>query len=134
MYAETIRDERTKTTLAIIIYDLGDDPGARFLTEPEHQIQFGVLRHPAGKTIRLHCHVPHPRYVDETSEVLIIRKGSVRLRIGDTPTRTSERVLKAGHVAIIFSGWHSLEILQECEILEVKQGPYQEDKVYLQER
>jgi hypothetical protein len=44
------------------------------------------------------------------------------------------KVLKAGDVILLCSGGHGFEVLEEIEMIEIKQGPYSgvDDKVRFQ--
>lgn len=100
-------------------------PGITFFTPPEFSQQLGFLNHKAGYTVQAHTHNRVNRQVVNTQEVLIIRKGKVRIFL-----YTREReflrslLLEAGDLILLASGGHGLEILEDAEMIEVKQGPY----------
>jgi hypothetical protein len=83
------------------------------------------MRHPAGKLIAPHVHNPVPREVLFTQEVLLIRKGKLRVDFYDTEQHYCEsRILHAGDVILLIQGGHGFEVLEDVEMIEVKQGPY----------
>ena len=83
------------------------------------------MNHPAGKLIAPHVHNPVPREVQFTQEVLFIRKGRLRVDFYDTDHHYLEsRVLGGGDVILLIQGGHGFEVLEEVEMIEVKQGPY----------
>ena len=110
---------------AIIIRADYDESGIRFLTPPNLSQQLASMSHPAGKVISAHTHNPVPREVSYTQEALFIRKG--RLRV-DLYTQEHEyrvsRVLGPGDVILLISGGHGFEVLEDLNMVEVKQGPY----------
>ena len=100
-----------------------------FFTEPKEELQVGLLTHPVGKVVEPHFHFPRTRKINFTTEVLVIQKGRICVRFyNNDGTLAEQRTLIGGDVVIIFQGGHGLEVLNACEILEVKQGPYQPDE------
>jgi len=126
------RIEHGGDVLALIVYREFDRPGVSFFT-PEHlSQQLGFMRHPAGKVIAPHLHQPVPRQIAFTQETLFVRKGRLRVDFYDTRGRYLEsRELRAGDVILLIQGGHGFEMLDETELIEVKQGPYagEHDKI-----
>jgi hypothetical protein len=117
-----------KRLLAIIIPHDFTAPGVNFLTPDNLSQQLAFIRHPSGKLIDPHCHNPVSREVLYTQEVLVIKKGILRVDFYDDDRKYLEcRVLKAGDVILLAAGGHGFEVLEEVEIIEVKQGPYAGD-------
>jgi mannose-6-phosphate isomerase-like protein (cupin superfamily) len=115
--------------LAIIISHRFSEPGIHFFTPGELSQQLAFMRHPAGKEIPPHVHNPVPREVRFTQEVLFIRKGRLRVDFYDDGRSYLEsRVLEAGDVILLATGGHGFEVLEEVEMIEVKQGPYAGDR------
>jgi mannose-6-phosphate isomerase-like protein (cupin superfamily) len=101
------------------------EPGIKFFTSDELSQQLAFMRHPTGKLIDPHVHNPVPREVQFTQEVLFIRKGRLRVDFYDADQRYLEsRVLAPGDVILLIQGGHGFEVLEEVEMIEVKQGPY----------
>ncbi len=111
--------------LAIILKRNFNKPGIHFFTPSDFSQQLAYMRHPAGKIIPPHVHNPIPREVHYTQEVLVIRRGRMRVDFYDEKKAYLEsRILEAGDVILLASGGHGFEALEEIEIIEVKQGPY----------
>jgi mannose-6-phosphate isomerase-like protein (cupin superfamily) len=138
MFRETRRAERMDkkieavtfgdVTYAIIIRASFDEEGIHFFTPPEFSQQLAYMRHPSGKLIEPHVHNPVPREVCYTLEVLFIRRGRLRVDFYDDGRNYLEsRELAAGDVILLSSGGHGFEVLEEVEMIEVKQGPYAGD-------
>ncbi len=116
---------------AIIVRAEFQQPGINFFTENELSQQLAYMRHPSGKIIQPHIHNPVPREVHYTQEVLFIRRGVLRVDFYDSAQQYIEsRLLKAGDTILLATGGHGFEVIEEVEMLEVKQGPYagEEDK------
>lgn len=117
--------------LAIIIPGDFDKPGIHFFTSNDLSQQLAYMHHPLGKIIEPHVHNPVPREVQFTQEVLFVKRGILRVDFYDDDQNYLEsRVLKAGDVILLATGGHGFEVLEEIEMIEVKQGPYagEEDK------
>ncbi|MBV9389383.1 MAG: hypothetical protein JOZ78_23420 [Chroococcidiopsidaceae cyanobacterium CP_BM_ER_R8_30] len=111
--------------LAVIVYHDFDKPGIHFFTPNELSQQLAYMHHPTGKVISPHVHNPVVREVEYTQEVLIIRKGKLRVDFYDEQQQyLKSRVLEAGDVILLIKGGHGFEVLSEVEMFEVKQGPY----------
>ena len=115
--------------IAIVIPHNFSDTGIQFFTPPSFSQQLGYLRHPAGKVIEPHVHNPVPREVYHTQEVLFIKRGKLRVDFYDkTQTYLESHILVAGDIILLASGGHGFEVLEEVEMIEVKQGPYAGDR------
>ena len=100
-------------------------PGIHFVTPPELSQQLAYMRHPTGKVIEAHFHNPVPRKVHFSQEVLFIRKGRLRVDFyGEDCCYVESRILEAGDTILLVSGGHGFKVLDEVEMIEVKQGPY----------
>ena len=122
MKEEIILDGRL---CAIILPANHHETGIQFYTSNDLSQQLASMSYPAGKVIPAHTHNPVRREVTHTQEALFIRKGKVRVDLYSQQQeyRTS-RVLCAGDVILLISGGHGFEVLEELNMVEVKQGPY----------
>lgn len=118
--------------LAIIIpRDLSVD-GIHFFTPPHFSQQLACMNRPGGHQVEAHTHREMARQIFYTQEVLFIRKGRVRIDFfSEERVKVDSRELAAGDVVMLVSGGHGLEMLEQTEMIEVKQGPYlgDEDKI-----
>jgi hypothetical protein len=111
--------------LAIIIPHKFCEPGIHFCTPGDFSQQLAYMRHPAGKDIPPHMHNPVLREVQYTQEVLFIKRGRLRVDFYDDDRNYLEsRVLEGGDTILLATGGHGFEVLEEIEMIEVKQGPY----------
>ena len=110
---------------AIIISSNFSQPGIHFFTPNDLSQQLAYMKHPVGKTIQPHIHNPVTRQVCYTQEVLLIKKGKLRIDFYTEQQQYLEsRLLEAGDVILLVSGGHGFEVIEEVEMIEVKQGPY----------
>jgi mannose-6-phosphate isomerase-like protein (cupin superfamily) len=99
--------------------------GIRFFTPDHFSQQLAYMHRPQGYVIPPHVHNPVVREVHFTKEVLLLRSGRLRADFYDDERNYLEsRILHQGDVLLLASGGHGFEMLEPCEIIEVKQGPY----------
>ena len=123
-----MRVEHEQKLLAVIVRNDFREPGITFFTQDELSQQMGFMRHPAGKVIEPHVHNHISRSVNYTQEALFIRRGKIRVDFySDAQGYLFSYVLTAGDVILLISGGHGFEVLEEVEMIEVKQGPYAGD-------
>ncbi|OGP71475.1 MAG: hypothetical protein A2Z73_01595 [Deltaproteobacteria bacterium RBG_13_60_28] len=118
--------------LAIIIRDKFRREGIEFFTPPDFSKQLAYMCHPAGKIIQPHIHNPVACQVRYAQEVLFIKRGKLRADLYDEGQNyVQSLILEAGDVILLASGGHGFEVLEELEMIEVKQGPFtgEADKV-----
>jgi mannose-6-phosphate isomerase-like protein (cupin superfamily) len=110
---------------AIIIRAHYDVPGIQFFTDSKYSQQLASMSYQSGKVIPAHTHNPARREVLYTQETLFIRKGKVRVDFySEALAYQTSRVLGAGDVILLISGGHGFEVLEDSNMIEVKQGPY----------
>jgi hypothetical protein len=114
------------TTLAIILGAGFTEDGIHFLTPDTFSQQLGYMKRPTGYVIAPHDHNPVPRTIEWTQEVLFIKSGKVRLDLYAPETREylESHILRPGDVVLLAHGGHGFTMLEESEMIEVKQGPY----------
>ena len=111
--------------LAIIISNTYSESGIQFFTPDDFSQQLAFMKHPIGKIIQPHIHNPVLREVHFTKEVLFIRTGKLRIDFyTDQQNYIDSHILETGDVILLSEGGHGFEILEETEMIEVKQGPY----------
>ena len=114
--------------LAIVLRAGYSEPGIHFFTPNEFSQQLAYMRHPAGKIIEPHVHNPVARTVHYTLEVLVLKRGKLRVDFyDDSQVYLQSMVLESGDVILLATGGHGFEVLEEIEMLEIKQGPYAGD-------
>jgi hypothetical protein len=112
---------------ALIVRREFSAPGVRFVTPNELAQQVGYMSHPTGHQILPHVHLEVPREVRSTQEVLILRKGRLRVDFyDDRRVRVESHTLEPGDLILLVSGGHGFEVLEACDLIEIKAGPYVE--------
>ena len=114
--------------IAIVFKRKGEDSigtGINFLTGPSNSLQVGILNHPKGHIISSHIHHKFERRVDETQEMLYVEKGKMKvLFLTENNEKIDEDILENGDLVVLMRKGHGMEMLEDCKIIYVKQGPY----------
>ena len=124
--------EHNGKILSIIISNDYSKDGVEFFTPNDFSQQLAYMKHPKGKRIDAHTHNIVPREVSYTKEVLVIRKGKLRVDFyKDDQTYIESHIVNQGDIILLAFGGHGFECLEEVEMVEIKQGPYlgEQDKV-----
>lgn len=111
--------------LGIIIRANYHKDGISFFTPGEYSQQLGYMNRPKEYVIEPHVHNLVERKVDLTQEVLVVRSGKVRVDFYDDNRNYLEsRILQTGDIILLAHGGHGFKMLEDTEMVEVKQGPY----------
>jgi hypothetical protein len=111
--------------IALILRSSYYNDGIDFLTPTTYSQQLGYMHRHKGYVIPPHVHNPVSREVQFTKEVLFIKSGKVRVDFYDDDQNYLEsRLLHHGDVVLLAFGGHGFEMMEDSEIIEVKQGPY----------
>lgn len=103
-----------------------------FFTDDNSSQQLGYMQRPKDYNILPHRHNLVQREVHLTQEVLYIKSGLVRVDFYNNDQHYLEsRILRKGDVILLSDGGHGFKMMEQSEIIEVKQGPYcgERDKV-----
>ena len=125
MITQIIHDEKI---LAIILKKDFNEPGIHFFTPNDFSQQLGYMNHKKGHIIEPHVHNRVTREINYTNEVLFIKSGIVRVDFySEDRIYVNSLILNQGDVILLSSGGHGFQIIEDAEIIEVKQGPYYAD-------
>jgi hypothetical protein len=96
------------------------------ISESSDSLQVMAMNLPAGKKVVAHSHDnAKPKTIENTQECWIVLDGGVNVTIYDIDdTELQSLYLKTGDVYLTIKGGHSLEVLKDTKLIEVKNGPY----------
>ena len=118
-----------KQILSIIIRSQYHTDGIKFFTPDDFSQQLAYMNRKKGYVIPPHVHNLVERKVSLTQEVLFIKSGKVRVDYYDDDKQYLEsRMLNLGDVVLFSGGGHGFTMMENSEIVEVKQGPYSGEK------
>ena len=113
---------------AIVLRANSKVEGIQFFSPANYSQQIGLMTRPAGYKVPAHRHNLVERTIHATQEVLIIRAGECLVTLFDDNNEVLHNIkLLTGDVILLAHGGHEIIMETECEILEVKQGPYAGD-------
>jgi mannose-6-phosphate isomerase-like protein (cupin superfamily) len=118
--------------LSVIIRTQYKSDGIEFFTPDDYSQQLAYMNREKDYVIPPHVHNPVQRDVHFTQEVLFIKSGKVRVDYYDDDKNYLEsKILNQGDVVLLAYGGHGFHMIEDSEIIEVKQGPYagEQDKV-----
>ena len=111
--------------LSVIIRANYEKDGIEFFTPDDFSQQLAYMKRPKNYVIPPHIHNAVSREVQYTQEVLYIKSGKVRVDFyDDNKNYLQSTILNKGDVVLLAFGGHGFEMIEESEIIEVKQGPY----------
>ena len=106
--------------------------GISFVTPNEFNIQFAFMNHSKSYKIRPHLHFKKKLKKINTSEVIYLIDGKLRVDFYNKQKKyLFSKLLSKGDTIMLIDQGHGFKILKKTIMLEVKQGPYSEktDKV-----
>lgn len=102
------------------------------ITDINEPLQLVTLKHPQRAYLKAHTHIPKKRQTQKMQECLIVRKGKVKIDLYNPDRKIFKFIyLTTGEVLILVNGGYGIHVLQNCELIEVKNGPFIEDKVLI---
>lgn len=124
--------EREDITYAILIRASHTEDGINYVSPEDYPQQLGYMKWPEGHCIEAHEHKLRDRQIERTQETIFVRSGRVNVKVfDDKKSLIEEVVITSGDVILFAAGGHSFKMLEETEMVAVKQGPYlgvKEDK------
>lgn len=92
------------------------------------------MKRRAGYKVDAHVHTQQERHINCYQEVLFVRTGKINVKLFSRDNNfVTSRVLSAGDCILFAAGGHSVEIIEDADVIEVKQDPFMgEDKVMIE--
>ncbi|MPN06188.1 hypothetical protein SDC9_153444 [bioreactor metagenome] len=110
--------------MALLIRAEHSEQGINFLTKNGDYQQVAYMGHMKGYKILPHYHNKISRKVDYTCETLIIRKGIIEVNLYDHLKISYTFIMRVGDIITLFSGGHGFNVIEDVEMVEIKQGPF----------
>lgn len=126
-----IFDSKNNLLAITIDYD-SIEKEKNFVTNNDSDFQLASFSLKKNTLIENHYHPKQNRNLSSTCEVLVVLDGLIEVTIYDKEFKivSSELIGKLGTIAL-FDGGHGIKVIEDCKLIETKQGPYDEktDKV-----
>jgi len=117
-----------KELLAIIVRKkIQNKKGINFITPNDFNLQFAYMNHNKLHSVQPHMHKRKKIKSINTSEVLYIIKGKLRVDFYDKKrVYLFSKIISKGDTLMLINQGHGFKMLKKTIMIEVKQGPYQE--------
>jgi len=110
---------------AIIIRADYKNDGIEFFTPDDFSQQLGYMTRRKGYIIKPHLLQHQERKVSCSQKILVLKSGKVRIDIYDREKNyLKSTVISGGDIILLAEGIHGFEMIEDAEIIEIKQGPY----------
>ena len=114
--------------LAIFIPGNYTPDAVEFITEPKNTFQVAIMKRSPKTPAIAHFHNNLNRNIVGTQEYLLVRKGTAIVKLLDFTGKILEEVqLNLNDSVLLVAGGHEISFSEDCVLLEVKQGPYDQN-------
>ncbi|MFH0806302.1 MAG: hypothetical protein V1885_01080 [Candidatus Brennerbacteria bacterium] len=128
-----MREIKEHGAVVAVVLDGTFEEGTRPLTEGPLALQIIALKHPKGKKLVAHAHRPTERTTQTLVEALMVFSGLVEVTVYNRAGAPLEKVkLSGGQGVLIVDGGIGIEVVEDAEMMEFKNGPFVEDKIVLE--
>ena len=101
-----------------------------FFSNPNSSFQFGFVAHKKGYDELMHYHKKNEKKIYDVNQVLFVQKGKLSVDFFDeNKKKITEVNLNEGDAINIIDGIHKIRVLEDCQCLTVKQGPFISDEM-----
>lgn len=102
--------------------------GIEFFTPDKFSQQIGYMNRPKGYKIEPHTHKRGKTSPINTNEILFVKSGKIKIFLyNNNYSFIKELELLSGDFILLVTGGHSIEMEEDSELIEIKQGPYDND-------
>lgn len=96
-----------------------------FLTPNELDFQIATFNLKKETVIENHFHPSQERLISSTPEVIVVLDGIIEVSIFDSDQNLIQKTkAHQGDTIALFYGGHGIEVIEDCKLVETKQGPY----------
>ncbi len=104
------------------------------LKEVQEAVGVLTLKYKKGSYLKAHIHKDARRSTAHLQEAFIVKKGKVRIDLYGPDRKFFKYIyLSPGELFLAVAGGHGFRVIKDCEIFEVKNGPFEEDKVFIEQ-
>jgi hypothetical protein len=117
--------------VALVIKKISTKQRIEFFTEPDDLLQIAAFSMSKSQKIQPHLHLDQTRSVKGTNEVIFVQEGELLVNFyKDRKKNSIEKTitLNKGDLIYLKGGIHGFDIGEDCEFIEIKQGPYVDGK------
>ncbi len=113
------------TTIAIIARAIFGKKRGNFFSQEDFPLQLGISHYKKGDKIRPHRHIDKELVIDKIQEIVHFESGRAIVNLYDLKgTKFKSIELSMGDTIFFVEGGHGFTMLEDTQLIEVKQGPY----------
>jgi len=102
------------------------------LTDPHEPLQLVIHKRSSGEYTKAHTHALKRRITEKLQECLVVINGKIKIDFYTPDKKYFKSIhLSSGEAIIFMNGGHGVHILKDSEIIEIKNGPFIEDKIFI---
>ena len=103
------------------------------ISSEDGALQLMTMKRAKGDAAKAHRHIPKKRETTILQECLIVLKGSVRYDLFDEAGKCFKEIfVREGEAILILGVGHAVHFLEDSEVYELKNGPFIDDKVFIE--
>ena len=88
-------------------------------------LQASRMVYEKGKVFKPHKHILNPRIIKRTQEAFIVISGRLLIEVfNEAKESIATFEAKAGDLVLVYKGYHSVKVVEDCVAYEVKSGSY----------
>ena len=112
-------------TIAIVVRKDFKKEGVNFISDPDFPLQLGISNYKKNEEIKAHFHIENEIKINKIQEIVYIKKGKTLVNLYNKDGCNFKSIeLTTGDIIFFVEGGHGFNMLEETDIIEVKQGPY----------
>ena len=116
---------KNNLTFATIIRSSYRADDIKFFTPSDFPQQLGYMNRKKGYIINAHKHAETTALINKYFETLVVRSGKVKVSIYDEyDNYFTETIILTGDIILLSNCGHGFEMLEDSEMIEIKQGPF----------
>lgn len=124
--------EHNNKVVALLIDHSNTEEGTHPITDPRGALQLLMMKRKAGHSFDKHTHEIMERSSSELQEAIIVTKGKLRINLCDREGKDITSVeVSSGQCIFFITGGFGIDVLEDAEFFEFKNGPHTEDKILL---
>src|ERR1700712_2342710 len=114
--------------LAILLRAEYKTDGVEFFTPHNFSQQLGYMNREKGYKVVPHTHKTIEQTIVPTHEVLFVKSGKAKVFIYNNAQQlVAEKIMNTGDIILLVCGGHAVEMLEDTELIEIRQGPFDEN-------
>ena len=102
------------------------------LTDPDQPLQLVSHKRSSGESTKPHIHAPKTRITGKLQECLVVMEGKIKIDFYTPDKKYFKSIyLSSGEAVVFISGGHGVHMLRDSAFIEIKNGPFTEDKIFI---